>query len=186
MKYTVACTITLLAAGLAANAQNAHSVKTVVLHSTTVPSTCPVNMRARHAFFTQRALVDEPRTPGKDSKKTERDLGMHLRLTLTNPDDRHIASAWVTVVGLDGGGQMSPVDPLELPGKSRTLKKALQVKFEPGDDGTVDAYFVAPGFSSVRTIALNAVAYADGSTWRMPDQNACSVAPEALMLVADR
>ncbi|HWA95347.1 MAG TPA: hypothetical protein VG844_12165 [Terracidiphilus sp.] len=182
MKFAVAGTIALLftsGAAFSQSTQAAQTTTTVITMSRNM-STCPIGMQARHAFFTQRQLANDQHSP--DGKRTS-NAAMELRLTLTPQDKRHIEKAWVTIVGLSGkDAKFMPAR--DSNGKEGTLQKSMQIAFAPGDDGNADAYFRALGFGSVHSIQLKSVTYSDGSTWKLPAQDACSVAPDGLMLVA--
>jgi hypothetical protein len=185
MKRAV-CTMALFLSSFAGSAQAPKPAQSAELQTSKATSTCPIAMRARQAFLTQRDLVNHDLSPNGKDRMAMRRQGMQMRLTLQGDDRRHIATADVTVTGLKGDGQQMKLMSAERAGNSGTIMKTIDISFEAGDDGTVDAYFTAPGFSMVKTIKLNTVTYANGSTWKMPDANACSVAPEGLMLIADR
>ena len=62
--------------------------------------------------------------------------------------------------------------------------KILTVSFS-ADDGSASADVHVPGFTSVSSVELQQVTYADGSTWKMSSSSFCRVAPDPLMLVAE-
>jgi len=43
-----------------------------------------------------------------------------------------------------------------------------------------------PGFTSVTSIELMEVTYADGSAWKISGSNVCRVQPNPLMLITER
>lgn len=192
MRFVATSTIALLLASGTAFGQTASTaqsaayapvVRTESLAMARAASSCPIGMRARHAFFTQRELAGNQHSPdGKGATNT----AMALLLTLTPQTKRHIAKAWVTITGLSGAGHsMLTLEAQKSNGaKSPTLTKNLEVSFTPGDDGNTDAYFKAAGFSAINSVQLVSVTYSDGSTWSLPAQDACSVAPDGLMLIA--
>jgi hypothetical protein len=143
---------------------------------------CPIAMRARHAFFLNKELIDGAK-PNDRRPEDSKDAGMKLLLTLTDPDARQIAAANITVHGTNGNWRLVPVnDGKGSPNVTRTLK----VPFEPGENRGVDSYLALRGFTAVSSIVLNSVTYADGSTWKTIDAGACQVAPDPLMLIAGR
>ncbi len=182
MKFAVAGTIALLFTSGAAFGQNTQNTQATVLTSTPETSSCPIGMRARHAFSVQRQLAGDHRTPDDKGTTPVKDRAMALRLTLTPMDKRRIATAWVTIAGLSG--KNAKFMPADASGQTGKLRRSMQIAFAPGDDGNVDAYFQAAGFTSIRSIQLKSVTYSDGTTWKLPTQNACSVVPDGFMLVA--
>lgn len=185
MRYAVVCTIGLLMSSLAVAGQSKQPAQGAELTRTVQTSTCPISMRARHAFLTQRELTGDQRAPHSPDKMTTKEPGMALRLTLQGRDNRLITSARVRVSGLKSDGHSLLLTSKDERKGAKTFTKAMAVNFERGDDGAVDAYFTARGFTSVQSVALLAVTYSDGSTWKLPPANGCSVAPEPLMLIAD-
>jgi hypothetical protein len=68
------------------------------------------------------------------------------------------------------------------------ISKTLNVTFAPEDEKSVSAELVLPGFSSVTFVQLKSVTYQDGSAWKVDGQaeQACRVAPDPLMLIANQ
>lgn len=66
------------------------------------------------------------------------------------------------------------------------LGRTLDVTLSPENDGAVAADLVLPGFTSVKSIRLESITYEDGSTWSLGTGQSCQIAPDRLMLVADR
>jgi hypothetical protein len=156
--------------------------KELVLKRADAATACPIAMRARHEFFFQRKLVSgtDPNLRGPATEKEDR---MQIGFTLTNPDDHPITEARVTMYGTNGQWQIVPADAVK---KSGNVSKTMNILFEPGDGRDANAHLVVRGFTSITSIVLNSVTYADGSVWKTFDQGACQVAPDGLMLVAGR
>jgi L-serine deaminase len=68
----------------------------------------------------------------------------------------------------------------ETPDLAKTVDVALDVK--GNSSASRDLSFAR--FSAIRTIQVNSVTYADGSTWHAPSPGACSVAPSPIMQVS--
>lgn len=111
-------------------------------------------------------------------------------LTLTPRNGRALASAMVTAHGLSptpGAMYLLTRSTPEGGGKGRAeIAKTLTVKLVAGENGSYSAVLQLPGFTTVRSIHLDAVTYADGSTWKQEDEAACSVTPDPLLLIGSR
>jgi len=141
---------------------------------------CPISMRATQAGTTD--LVKVQNGPGA-SRDTISMPGQRIHLILTNvPGEKQITGGTVIASGLTARARID---------KSRTgdgpadLWRTLQVRFSAVDAG-FRAEIALPGFTAVNSIQLQSVTYADGSTWKLADRQTCTVAPDPLMLVADR
>lgn len=111
-------------------------------------------------------------------------------LTLTPPKGRTPASAVVTAHGLpptagamDLVGGMVPEDGAKA---KREITRTLTVKLVAGENGSYSAVLQLPGFTTVRWIHLDAVTYADGSTWKADSDAECRVTPDPLVLIGGR
>jgi hypothetical protein len=147
-------------------------------------TTCPISLRAQHGATGGMLQADKGRPKG---------LAQLLHLTLISPDSRRIVSARVRVRGLSGRAHTTQA--LSGQGDSASgstmhdnadVVRSLTVRFTsaPGNTATGDLWI--PGMTAVLTIDLNSVAYADGSTQSFTARDACRVAPDLKMLVADR
>ena len=149
-----------------------------------MPMGCPVSMRAQHGATGGMLQADKGRPKGP---------AQLLHLTLISPDSRRIVSARVRVRGLSG--RVRTTQALSEQGDSvqgssmhddADVVRTLAVRFTsaPGSSATSDLWI--PGMTAVLTIELNSVTYADGSTQSFAARDACHVAPDLKMLVADR
>jgi hypothetical protein len=116
-----------------------------------------------------------------------------IHLVLTNSKSAKIAGATVKVFGLSGKNRIEKASVnldarLDLTNQKSTfdLTRTLDVTFTPKDGTSVATDLVLPGFTSVLSIQLESLSYKDGSTWAVAGQRACHVAPDPMMLVADR
>ncbi len=197
MKHAVLLGSTFLLAVTTMAAQNANGpgssssgsrtgsrtgLQKLVLQRAEAATACPIAMRARHEVFFQRKLVSgtEPNLRGPATEKEDR---MQIGFTLTDPDEHPITQARVTIYGTNGQGVIVPAAAVK---KSGNVSKTMNIRFEPGDGRDADAHLVVRGFTSIASIVLNSVTYADGSIWKAIDEGACQVAPDGMMLVADR
>lgn len=147
--------------------------------------TCPVSMHALQGSGKGLIAVHgEQRVSG---------YSQHIHLVLTNPKSTKIAGARVKVFGLSAKNRIekASADPntaLDLTNRKINfdLTKTLDVTFAPESETSVATDLILPSFTSVLSIQLESLSYKDGSTWAIAGQQACHVAPDPMMLVADR
>jgi hypothetical protein len=135
---------------------------------------CPAVMHARHepGLHAQRYVA-------RDSKPEA--PAMKLILTLTG-GRAEITHASVIVQGLNGNSHMVQANTIRVGHPDVT--RALELSFTPDGDKSVSTHLVLPGFTSVSSIDVVSVTYADGSTWKPIQGQACRVTPDPFMLVA--
>ncbi|HVB98562.1 MAG TPA: hypothetical protein VNJ12_04425 [Candidatus Dormibacteraeota bacterium] len=144
---------------------------------------CPVSMQATQRGLTQ--MVRTKRTPSQDQPEAMPAPAQHLHLILKgSPKDKLVASATVTARGISARSHMQN---LNLSGGGPSdIRRTLQVTFTPDQDGSVSADIDLPAFTAVNSLQLLSITYADGSSWTPEKSNACTVQPDALMLIAGR
>lgn len=118
---------------------------------------------------------------GQD-EKVYNGIGQRLSLTLLATRSPRIMAATVKVVGLSGQNRMlnTAAQSSPTPDLSRIIRLTSFTEAKSG----MTAELYAPGFTSVTSIQLLEVTYADGSNWSNPDLKICRVSPDPLMLVA--
>lgn len=146
------------------------------IHTFTLPASCPVSMRAEQGSGSSLLKVRGPQPlPGP---------AQHIRLLLEPlSEGRQLTSARIRVRGfsVEGRPRLAAAFP-PAPNRTQTLTVSLAEQEGPG----VAADLTLPGFSSVQSIDLLALTYANGDTWKLESRNRCSVAPDPLMLVGAR
>jgi hypothetical protein len=144
--------------------------------------TCPVSMHALQGRGSGLVAV-------RDEKPIE-GPSQRVHLILSNPRSAVVAGAKVKVFGLSGKNRLERTSDRSLDLTNREgasdLTRTLDVTFAPEGDKDVATDFMLPGFTSVRSVELESITYRDGSTWTVAGQQACHVAPDPIMLVADR
>jgi hypothetical protein len=201
MKTAAAFLSTLLAVSATAFAQapvqNSPNQNTAVITTTglngeqktstvVIPATsyCPVSMQAK-----QRGMTEMVKTK-KNAPNPEPDAmpkpAQHIHLILAGfGKDRRVTEATVTARGLSSRGRAINTN-LVAGGQASDLSRKLDVKFTANDDGTVSANLDLPAFTTVTSLQLESITYSDGSSWKLADEKACTVAPDPLMLIAGR
>jgi len=146
---------------------------------------CPVNMHALQGSGTGLVAV---RGEAKVTGFVQR-----IHLVLSNTGSKQIVGAKVKVSGLSGKNRVerasSAMDLTLDPGQQSgpgVLTRMLDATFVPESEKEAATDLVLPGFTSVRSIQLESITYKDGTTWAVPGRQACHVAPDPMMLVADR
>ncbi|HLY41952.1 MAG TPA: hypothetical protein VKR52_12115 [Terracidiphilus sp.] len=134
---------------------------------------CPAVIHARHepGLHAQRYVngASKPEAPA-----------MNLVVTLT-ASRAEITHASVAVHGLNGKTHLAQTDTLHA--GQPDVSRALELSFVPDADQTVTSHLILPGFTSVSSIDVLSVTYADGSMWKPTEGRACRVAPDPFMLV---
>jgi hypothetical protein len=142
------------------------------------PQACPVSLAAKQAGATEMVKVERGQNPTPPIAKP----GQRIRLFLTGLAKTGKVTATVTVHGLSARGS---IDKTSAAGTS-DLRRTMNVTFNREDEKTVWAELVLPGFTSVKSVKLDALQFADGSTRDFAGLNLCTVAPDPVMLVAGR
>jgi hypothetical protein len=177
MKRT-AVVLACLLTSLPLAAQSTSQLKTTILSkpSQTV-APCPIGMQARQGVWDHTMRVRNG-----DQEKIIQPFGQRFFLTLKDSHPARIVSATLRIHGTDGKSRM-----LQATVANNTTAEAAKIVTVPfkAKDGGVSADVYVPGFTSVSSVELQQVIYADGSTWKKSASSVCRVAPDPLMLVAE-
>jgi len=138
--------------------------------------TCPVYLHAQQKAAGEMVAADKSRPKGTTQR---------LQLTLTYPDSKQITRARVTVHGLTAKGRLTPTPVRNH--KASNVSRTFDVALSAGPDKkTASADLWVPGMTSVSTVELKSVVFADGSNWTLRGRAACHFVPDPVMLIADR
>jgi hypothetical protein len=143
------------------------------------PQACPVSLAAKQAGATEMVKVERGQNPTPDTLAKP---GQRIRLFLTGLAKTGKVTATVTVHGLSARGGIDKTSTSD----ASDLRRTMNVTFTREDEKTVWAELVLPGFTSVKSVKLDALQFADGSTRDFAGLNLCTVAPDPVMLVAGR
>ncbi len=137
---------------------------------------CPIGMHASQSVWNHNIAVQR----GLGNEK----YGQRISLNLNGSHSAKIVAARVGVRGLNGKNRIM----LTPTGTNQQWNAwtTLNVKFVEEKDGSVTADLWIPGFTSVHSIQLLEITYADGSTWSSSGAKACSVKPDPMMLITER
>jgi hypothetical protein len=139
------------------------------------PSKCPVGLEAERssglfAYENAKAVPAQHVAP-----KTEQ----WFDLRMTNFLPHEVVSAQLTAHGFGYKSRVIPVSDAT-PDIWKTMDVALDVK----GNSSASRELSFGDFSTIRSIDVNSVTYADGSTWHASSPGACSVAPSLIMRIS--
>jgi len=137
---------------------------------------CPVTMRAEHRSGGSAMYTGYGGATG---------VGQRIHLIFGALSAR-VTAATVTVRGTDGQWRVATASTRQPRQGSPYISRTLNAVFAQYGDGFEATELDLPGFTSVKSIRLDSVTYADGSTWTAPEGGVCRVAPDPLMLVSGR
>jgi hypothetical protein len=143
------------------------------------PAQCPVGMQVTHSGrFAERFAKSGPADDVVPSIPEQR-----IDLKMINLLPHEIVNADITARGFSHNWRVIFI--ADTPGGRQTpdLAKTVDVALDVKGNGSASRELSFARFSAIRTIELNSVTYADGSTWHSSSPGACSVAPSPIMPV---
>jgi hypothetical protein len=139
---------------------------------------CPVTMRAEHRSSGSVMTAGAGVVSGIGQR-------IHLVFGETGIPAR-VTAAKVTVHGTNGQWRVTTATTRQTQQGSPYITRTLYPVFTHDRDDTESTELDLPGFTSVKSIRLDSITYADGSTWTAPDGGGCRVEPDPFMLVSSR
>jgi hypothetical protein len=138
------------------------------------PAKCPVGMEVTHSGrFAERNAKAGPADDVVPSIPEQR-----INLKLTNLLPRDIVNAEITANGFSHNWRVILI------ADTFAAQETPDVSLDVKGNGSASRDLSFARFSAIRTIQVNSVTYADGSTWHAPSPGACSVAPSPFMQVS--
>ena len=139
------------------------------------PSKCPVGLQVERsgglfAYKNAKAVPADDIAPGTEQ---------WFDLRMTNFLPHEIVNAQITAHGFGYKWRVIPVS-AATPDIWKTVDVALDVK----GNSSASRQLSFSHFSTIRTIDVNSVTYADGSSWHASSPGACSVAPSGFMRIS--
>jgi hypothetical protein len=144
------------------------------------PAKCPVGMQVTHSGgFLERNAKFGPTDDVVPSIPEQR-----INLEMTNLLPHDIVNAEIIARGFSQNWRVIFVS--ATPGAQETpdLAKTVEVALDVKGNSSASRELSFARFSAIRTIEVNSVTYADGSTWHASSPAACSVAPSLLMPIS--
>jgi len=140
---------------------------------------CPIAMTAEQkaGIGSQREVQPAPNTmqPGPAQR---------IHLKLTNDKLGTVSALLLRVNGWSGGVHRLPLTQAEA--RHAQGWKTVHVKVHIGPRGKAEADVWVRGLTSVNSIDLVSVRYADGSKWRAADASVCRIVPDPTMLISQK
>jgi len=147
---------------------------------TPAASACPVSIRAQQRSGGSLITTGRAQMPGPFQR---------IRLVLDQTGlPARVTSATVTVRGTNGKSRLVNAAQFQMEPQTASpySSSTLNVVFLSDRGQAEFADLELPGFTSVKSIRLDSIQYADGTTWTREDGRSCRVEPDALMLVRSR
>lgn len=156
---------------------NAQAMKSLtVLQTVATNPACPFPISARQGSGAGLIAV-RPGQPDEGPRP-----GVSQRIQLSVADSRSIAEASIVVHGTTAAGRMMPLGGSAGPSQ---ISRPLNVTFSSAGKNQENADLRLRGFTSVSSIDVQSVTYADGTVWRSM-AGACRVVPDPVMRIAAR
>jgi len=137
---------------------------------------CPIHM---HALQTGGGNLLNAR----DARPGEFSQRIHLILG-NSAGAARIVAIEVSVYGTSGKNRAVPT--LVARGPAWDARKTFDLQVNIGENEEASTNLILRGFTSVQSINLESVTYADGSIWSPSSSRSCHIAPDPLMLVGSR
>lgn len=178
MKHSAAGIVLILVSPLLMAQNGAKGMPSAqILRGDRVVGSCPIGMQARQGVW------DHTITVHRDGEQFKGPFGQRIFLTLVDVHPARIVAATVRVHGLTGKNHMVQIDGDA--GGDPNPARTMRIRFDANGNGSVTSDLYAPGFTSISSIELVEVSYADGSIWKIGESNVCRVTPDPLMLIAE-
>jgi hypothetical protein len=142
---------------------------------------CPVGLRAQRGtgsgMLVARGSRDHAPTTG---------VAQQLHMTFTNRMPTNVVGVTLTAHGLTATSRLTPTVQSAAASPSGTITRTIHLDVTLDPRANVSADLTLEAFTSVSRIDVDAIDYADGSSWHASAQQRCHIAPDGLMLVSSR
>jgi hypothetical protein len=162
---------------LAGQHQGKTGAPTLIFNGNTIGNGCPIGMRASQGVWDHSIKVRQG-----EKESSVQPFGQRILLSLEDTHADPIIAATVRVRGLTGNNRILQTREANAGGDATKL---MRITFGSNGTGGVSSDVYVSGFTSVSSIELLEISYADGKTWRMVGSSVCRVAPDPMMLIAN-
>jgi hypothetical protein len=162
---------------LAGQNQGKTDAPTLIFNGNTIGNVCPIGMRASQGVWDHSIKVRQG-----EKESSVQPFGQRILLSLEDTHPDPIISATVRVHGLTGKNRILQTGEANADGDATKL---MRITFGSNGTGGVSSDVYVSGFTSVSSIELLEISYADGKTWRIAGSSVCRVAPDPMMLIAN-
>jgi hypothetical protein len=149
--------------------------------SETTQAGCPVGLRAERGTGSGMLVARGPR----DHVPTT-GIAQQLHMTFTNRMPTNVVGVTLTAHGLTATSRLTPTVQSPAASTSGTITRTVHLDLRLDSRADVSADLTLEAFTSVSRIDVDAIDYADGSSWHTSAQQLCSITPDGLMLVSSR
>ena len=145
---------------------------------------CPISMRAQQTSGVDVLVTRDSKSQGEPHLDVP---AQRIHLTMGNGSNlAGIVAATVTVRGT--GNKPRSVPTVVTPAREGIFDrtKTLHLQFGREENQEAETDLILAGFTSVQSIRLDSLTYADGSIWTPSRSSVCRIAPDPLMLISGR
>jgi hypothetical protein len=146
---------------------------------TTMQPGCPVDLRAERGTGSGLVITHASEHHGTTG------IAQQLHMTFTNRLPKNAIGVTLTIHGLTAAFRMMPATQSAAPSDG-TITRTLHLDLTLDPKANVSADLTLKSFTSVTRIDLDAIDYADGSSWKSSAAQTCRIAPDGLMLIGSR
>jgi hypothetical protein len=140
---------------------------------------CPVGLQVKHGPGLARSrsaggpVINQKPVPNQAPDENQ---GIHL--TFINLSPQSIVGAQVVVHGFSNKWRY-----ILLSGADPDLATTVDVALDVKGNGHASRNLLLSRFTAISSVDVNAITYADGSSWRTSTPGACGASPDPFMLV---
>jgi hypothetical protein len=113
-------------------------------------------------------------------------IAQQLHMTFTNRMPTNVIGVTLTARGLTASSRLTPTVQSGATSIPATITRTVHLDLTLDARADVSADLTLAAFTSVSRIDVDAIDYADGSSWHASAQQRCHIAPDAFMLVSSR
>jgi len=147
---------------------------------TTMQPGCPVDLRAERGTGSGLVIAHASEHHGPTG------IVQQLHMTFTNRLPKNAIGVTLAVHGLTAGFRMMPATQSALASSDGTITRTVHLDLTLDPNANASADLTLKSFTSVTRIDLNAIDYADGSSWKSSAALTCRIAPDGIMLIGSR
>ncbi len=152
----------------------------LVWSPTTMQPGCPVGLRAQRGTGSGLVVTHGFEHHGPAA------IAQQLHMTFTNRLQKNAVGVTLTVRGLTAAFHLMPATQSVTASSDGTITRTLHLDLMLDPNANASADLTLQTFTSVSRVDVDAIDYADGSSWQASAQQLCHIAPDGLMLVSSR
>jgi len=138
---------------------------------------CPVDLRAQRGTGSGLVVARGFEHHGPTG------IAQQLHMTFTNRMPKDALGVTLTVHGLTAAFRMPPATQSAAASSAGSITRTVHLDLTLDPNANASADLTLHAFTTVSRIDLDAIDYADGSSWHASAQQRCHIAPDGLMLI---